>query len=312
MLPSRCMRPTRREALAAAVLLAGCGGPSFNPFAIVPDDDIVFTRAVEGGTDVFLKGTGEVALNLTNLPGGKNAQPALSPDAQRVVFASRRDGPRSQLYVMNRDGTEVQRLTTTTASDRHPAWSPDGTKLAFVSDRDGVSNLYVMNADGTGVTRLTQDAQTDDAPCWSPDGLQLVFSSELGSSVGSPVPRVYRVDADGQHLQRLSGDGEAHELEPSWAITGLIVFTRSTQADGAQLYTMKPDGSEPTRLTGGTPETGGWHPSWSPPGGKIVFVSDRTGGVRLFAMKSTGADVMQLSGETADFEPDWAPLYRGH
>ena len=83
------MRPTRRVALAAAGLLAGCGGPSWNPFEIVPDDDIVFTRAVEGGTDVFLKGSGEVALNLTNLPGGRNAQPALSPDVKKVAFVSR-------------------------------------------------------------------------------------------------------------------------------------------------------------------------------------------------------------------------------
>ncbi|MEI6276693.1 MAG: DUF5050 domain-containing protein [Prolixibacteraceae bacterium] len=300
------------------IYLNGCGGPIMSEKEeeaaywehlkpvdpTVPNGNIVFTRSVTGGTDIFLYGTPtDDGHNLTNLGSGRNEQPAISPDNTKIAFVSRRDG-NAEIYVMNLDGTSVKRLTNNSAWDLHPAWSPDGTKLAFVSTRNGVRNIYSMAAaDGANVTRITSNTRNDDSPSWSPDGMEIVYSSEMGSSLESPVPRLFKIKIDGTGQMMLSKTSTEHEIEPSWSALNIIAYTRSSVADGAQIYTMKPDGSQVTKLTS---DAGGWHPNWSDGGATIAFVSDRTSTIRVFTMLSSGTNILQLVTKTAmEFEPDW-------
>ena len=71
--------------------------------------------------------------------GTAYAVPAFAafPD-EKIAFTSHRDG-NYEIYVMNADGSDQTRLTTSPANDVDPAFSPDGTKVAFESDRDGFS-----------------------------------------------------------------------------------------------------------------------------------------------------------------------------
>lgn len=211
---------------------------------------------------------------------------------------------------MNFLGGALVRLTNNSASDRSPAWSPGGTEIAFVSDLGGTSNIYTMSSsNGSNVTRLTTNARTDDSPSWSPNGEKIVFSSELGSSLATPVPRLYTINIDGTSQTLISNTVDAHEIEPSWSALNVIAYTRSSDADGAQIYSMHPDGSQVTRLTTGE---GGWHPSWSDGGAKIVLVSDRTGTIRVYTMLASGTYVHKLIDKTGmEFEPDWGTSLGG-
>ncbi len=60
------------------------------------------------------------------------------------VLARRHRGSRSprratatEIYVVNRDGSNVRRLTNNPAIDTTPTWSPSGTQIAFTSERTG-------------------------------------------------------------------------------------------------------------------------------------------------------------------------------
>jgi dipeptidyl aminopeptidase/acylaminoacyl peptidase len=77
-----------------------------------------------------------------------------------IAFVSLRDG-NSEIYAVNPDGTELNRLTNNPRSDRTPAWSPDGTKIAFASSRSGNFEIY---ADGTNVRQLTNHPAVDACP----------------------------------------------------------------------------------------------------------------------------------------------------
>src|SRR5512136_1094762 len=117
----------------------------------------------------------------------------------RIVFASKRD-ENYEIYVMNADGTDQQRLTNNPSEDGRPAWSPDCSQIAFVSDRSGHFDLYLMDADGSDVRRLTTKRE-HGYPAWSPDGLQLAFSWY------NPGSDVYVMNVDGTNPKQLTQKG---------------------------------------------------------------------------------------------------------
>jgi Tol biopolymer transport system component len=128
---------------------------------------------------------------------------AFSPDAERLVFRSARDG-RFDLYSAKRDGTDVRALTNDEARENFPVYSPDGGKIAFSSNRDGArdsgGNLtfdnYILElaADGTpgALQRISDHPGQDSHPWFSPDGAWLVYTSERGG-INDEEPMVQEV-----------------------------------------------------------------------------------------------------------------------
>ena len=74
---------------------------------------------------------------------GENWLPAWSPDGTRIAFSSTRDG-NPEIYVVNRDGSNLRRITNHPGIDITPTWSPTGTQIAFTSDRTGTPQIYVV------------------------------------------------------------------------------------------------------------------------------------------------------------------------
>ena len=109
-------------------------------------------------SDIYLLDvtTGGVT-NLTNSPEIED-EPAYSPSGKQIAFT--RAGIDGGIFVMNDDGTQLTRVTTS-STDHGPRWSPDGKRLAFSSERSGTEDIYVVNVDGTGMSNITQ-AMGDD------------------------------------------------------------------------------------------------------------------------------------------------------
>lgn len=101
---------------------------------------------------------------LRRLTGGRDEDPAWSPDGRRIAFVRNirigwdRDEPvlRSALFAVDSDGTRLVRLSPSGTHDENPTWSPDGRTIAFErGDRLG-TDVWVMNPDGTRVRPLTR------------------------------------------------------------------------------------------------------------------------------------------------------------
>ena len=76
------------------------------------------------------------------------SDPQISPEGKRVVYVRNfadimTDGRYSNLWIINRDGSNHRPLTTGHRNDRSPRWSPDGTKLIYVSNMEGSSEVYM-------------------------------------------------------------------------------------------------------------------------------------------------------------------------
>ncbi len=74
-----------------------------------------------------------------------NWAPSWHPDGKRLIFSSNMDdwhadlgkfGHNFELYLVNIDGTGLERLTFNNVFDSFPMFSPDGRKLSFASNRD--------------------------------------------------------------------------------------------------------------------------------------------------------------------------------
>jgi Tol biopolymer transport system component len=119
---------------------------------------------------------------------------AIAPDGDRIAFSVQRAG-RTQLYVMNADGTGTRRVADGLDLRGPPAWSPDGRWLAVAADRDGEPRVFKIALDGGAPLLLVNEYSTD--PTWSPSGRFLLYS---GADVGTNF-LVKAVDADGTPRQ---------------------------------------------------------------------------------------------------------------
>ena len=157
--------------------------------------------------------------NLTN-NHHDDEDPSWSPDGKRIVFSSERDGHfrgeagiTSEIYVMDDDGGNQQRLTENRQNDWYPSWSPNGKRIAFASDRKGDFEnfeIYVMDADGGNPQKLTNNRPDDWDPSWSPDGERIVFASYRDGN-----SEIYMMGTDGGNLQNLTNNRHG-DASPAW------------------------------------------------------------------------------------------------
>ena len=197
---------------------------------------IVFVSDRDGFLDIHgfptseiyvMEADGENPQNLTN-NRVEDGAPSWSPDGKRIVFISERDGHfigdfeliTSEIYVMDVDGGNQQRLTENRKNDESPSWSPDGTRIVFSSDRKGDfvnSEIYLMDADGGNLQRLTENRDDDGAPSWSPNGERIAFVSDRDGN-----PEIYVMDADGGNLQNLTNNPHS-DYGPAWFVPAFAV-----------------------------------------------------------------------------------------
>ena len=184
---------------------------------------IAFTSDRDGNYEVYLMEVdGNNQRRLTDNDFFDIA-PSWSPDGKRIAFMSRRDGHfigegglTYEIYVMDADGGNEQRLTENRKSDSSPSWSPDGKQIAFSSDRkgDGVNyEIYVMDADGGNQRRLTNNRVDDRSPSWSPDGERIVFQSNPDGNHENY--EIYVMDNDGGNQQKLTNNPH-RDSAPKW------------------------------------------------------------------------------------------------
>jgi TolB protein len=198
---------------------------------------------------------------------------------------------RYDIYTVNRDGSDLRRLTHYDVYTAEGVLSPDGKKIVFTSLKDGDLEIYTMNVDGSDVRRLTTTPGYDGGPWWSPDGTQIVYranhptdSTELAQYRALLAQRLVRpsrvelfvMNADGSNQRQITRLGGAN-FGPSWTPDGRrIVFSsnyKNPRGGNFDLYLINPDGSGLEQLTT-SPVFDGF-PMFSPDGKKLVWASNR-------------------------------------
>lgn len=160
-------------------------------------------------------------------PGSQHADDAgvaFIDQGRRVVFSryDRRSQDRD-LYVVDADGSHLQRLTATSrVSETLPVTSHDGRWLAYRATHSGLGDTIDLVA--TADWSLVRQIELPSPVKWNVSGLDflagdgaLVFGADaddVGGSLQNIKGEVFAVDVDGTHLRRFTNNA-AYDGEPA-------------------------------------------------------------------------------------------------
>jgi len=213
-----------------------------------PDGRLLAYTAWAPAPDIFVQHIYEVARPTRPAAGNddvQSAHAAWSPDGTRLAFSSKRGGAKNyNIYVVNRDGTNLRQLTTGESGDVAPTWSPSGGQIAYVSGRTGKAQLYLIGADGTNNQRLSCQEAECDHPSWSAVVNKIAYS--CGSS-GAGYD-ICLLDMGSRTIAKLT-DGSGSNEQPSFAPNGRHVLFVTTRWGKKQLATVDVTGTNLKRLT---------------------------------------------------------------
>jgi len=230
-----------------------------------------------------------------------------SPDGSHVFFTIQewnreKNGYRSHIYQVGRDGGEVVQLTRGERGESRFAVSPDGRSMAFLVSRDeeGGNQIWILPLDRGEAYQLTHEKNGVSSFSWSPDSAHLAFTTrdarpdqEEWDKKKEDKNDAIDVDADLQwtHLWRIKvadhetirlTNGDFNVADSSWSPNGReIAFVASyvpAQESSwkhiddnreADLMLVSANGGTTQSLSPRVSRVSG--PEWSPDGKRLLF-----------------------------------------
>jgi len=220
-----CFAPGRNGVVSAQIcmfsLVAGkmiawprYSGTNSSPSWSPDGSKIMFMSSMQGNPDLYIADANGGNQKRLTFSVGVNTSPAWNPKTgQEVVFVSDRAGAgHPQLYTMNLDGTNIEKISLEDAGYViDPAWSPNGQLIAFSWQRpDGNYDIYAMDFASHQLVQLTRDSGRNERPCWAPDGRHIVFESTR-----TGTRQIWTMLADGSDARQLTKLGSNES--PNWS-----------------------------------------------------------------------------------------------
>lgn len=190
---------------------------------------------------------------------GYDAEASYSPDGSKIVFASNRAGYTEKLsddekkifsqdasymmdiYIMNADGSNVERLTTARGYDGGPFFSADGRKITWrrFAANGQTAEIMVMDLKAKKEIQVTRLKSMSWAPFFHPSGDYLIFTS---NKLGYSNFELFIVDTEGQREPVRVSFLDGFDGLPVFLPSGNeLSWTRRDEKGESQIYIGKWD-----------------------------------------------------------------------
>ena len=234
----------------------------------------------------------------------------------RIAFSSTRDGERigktieersaKEIYIMDYDGANQQKVTANRSLNLSPSWCPDGQCLAYMTYSTGFPDLVLQNIFGQiGMSRPAHGTELvqNYLPRISPDGTKIAY----GSTRHGDAMDVYVVNRDGTGERRLTNN-RANDGAPTWSPSGNLIAFTSDRTSSVQIYLMNPDGGAVNRVENSCSHCD--RPTFAPGlAGLLLAYSTQTGAghdIELYDLSTRQARRL-TNGEGTNESPSFAP-----
>lgn len=239
--------------------------------------------------------------------------PQISPDGEKISFASAFEGP-WEIYTISKDGSGLSNVSKGYyLMVSCTAWSPNTEILLYSHESSAFSDIYLMELGSQDKSNLTKVRKRKlrgynffTPYAWSPQGDKIAFASDRDGDFD-----IYVMDIAGNNLVQLTQNSDVEDYDPAWSPDGQwIAYTSSSGIeDGSDIYLIdlkNPITPEPVNIT--------QHPAndssaaWSPDSSMLLFVSDRDGSADIFLMDRNGKDAKKIVYSPEDeHDPYWIP-----
>jgi serine/threonine protein kinase len=232
------------------------GNKSYPAWA--PDGKKLLYSAPSGGAtlgiDIWmldLEKSDSPAVNLSQQQG-EDTEATWSPDGKLIAFTNRgaNGNELRQLYLMNSDGTNIQRLSRE-YQEFSPTWSPDQLYMAYVISASSRYIMYFRTAADDFASPMKFDTREVlgrlgdvEDPAWSPDGDQIAYTRMEGAS-----RRIYLTlfSDRGNRISPLTQTGR--DSEPAWSSDAQWISFTSGRDGTPDIFVMNSAGNFQTNLT---------------------------------------------------------------
>jgi len=174
--------------------------------------------------------------------------PQIAPNGENVVYVRKsmdimKDRSRSNLWIIDANGSNHRAIASSSADFFSPRWSADGNRLAYASSEEGSVQIYLRWMDSGQVARLTDLTASPSSLSWSPDGRMIAFTMPVAAEAARPFGELPK-----------KPDGA------EWAPEVRVINSLKYRADGQkgflpaeyqQVFVIPADGGTPRQLTTG-------------------------------------------------------------
>jgi hypothetical protein len=210
---------------------------------VVSDALVASNRSGAYGIYQFRAAAGDTLVPLL-VDAVANVQAVYSPDRTRVVFGSNRSGS-YDLFVMDADGRNPNRITSDPGNESEPRWTPDGTRIVYtLTPAGGLPQIHSVGVTGQDDRLVTGPPHGNQSPALSHDGKQLGFVSNRDGN-----QELYLMDLPSGAPRRLTRTKE-RESNPRFLPDGALVYVTEAggRTKGSRIMRLASGAAEPTPL----------------------------------------------------------------
>lgn len=219
----------------------------------------------------------------------------------KIAFANNAT-KHKEIYVVDYDGQNLQKLTHDNSISLLPRWSKDG-RIFYTTYKYRNPDIFAIDLRAGKISPIIIKKGLSLIGGVSPDGKALVFTSTGGAN-----PSIFIYNLETQQKIQITNKTTAVDGSPSYSPDGKYITFVSNRAGNPQIYVMELATGEVRPLT----KNFNWSdtPQWSPTGEWIVF-SGREGAYHpmdIFLVDLTGTQIKRLTSDAGSNEdPTWSP-----
>ena len=221
---------------------------------------------------------------------------------EKIIYISEKDG-NPEIYSMEINGSQIQRITNSSRSEENPKLSKDGNYLGFLISKKEIKELHIIDMNNNKQSQISDKDMDVEDFFWSPDSRKLTFKAKdiqdnhdiflynLEKESTNKVTNTKGIEK----LGNWSPDGE-------WIVYSVVI----DKNDRVGIFKKNPDGVDEVRLTENFEDH---NPIWSPDGKKIAFLSTRgSDDLDIYTFNIENNEEKQITASQGnDFDFSWDP-----